>query len=234
MNFLGAHQHRAGALGGASWCRAKRAASRKTWAFRGTRLACHTHFPECVSAALFFAPAALKPHFARHRDDRRELDGGGRLERRELKDGQGDAQERFTRRLGHALHFARRDEIDEREHLRIGGVFDLDDADAADFQLAADGLGGAGDDFTVDALEHDLIVGDEKRGLDGRRPAPRQEQEAQGEIGLAAARRSPDQDSGATERDARPVDRQVAGFRCVGQQSVLPSSRQRPRPAGAP
>ena len=96
---------------------------------------------------------------------------------------------------------------------------DLDDADAAHLDLAADGVRCAGEEARARcAIRLDLIVGHQGRGLQGGGAAPRQEQKAQGQVGLAGPGGPAQQRGGAPERHAGAVNE----LSCVGQAAGAP------------
>ena len=86
---------------------------------------------------------------------------------------------------------------DRGEAVEVG---DVDDADAADFQVAAGQGGGGGDQFTAGKLDADHVVGDQRAAFFDQ---------ADGGLALAGAAFSHDQDADPAQVDHAAVERDV-------------------------
>ncbi len=118
------------------------------------------------------------------------------FERRDFDARNGNAQDRFRRRVGQPLGGAARDEIGDQRHRRFRQRRRRHDAHAAHLHLPRDGRRRTRDQASALRREFHLVVGDE--------PRPRVDQ-AQREVGFARAR-------GAAQQDGRPAEGDAGGM----------------------
>ena len=123
-----------------------------------------------------------------------------------------------ARKLGQPLHLLGSHQVDDQHQLAQRKRLHADDPDAPHFQLAAYAFGCRGQHAATLTGQLDSVVGHQRWRLARRRAAPRQKQEAQRQIGLAATRRPSQQGTALAQGDACAVHH----LSRVGQAAGLP------------
>ncbi len=138
--------------------------------------------------------AALPGDCGGQSERQQQLDGRRRLERGQPQQRDADAHEAAAVASGSGRRSTvrRGNEVDHQSEVGACHVGHLDDADAADLELAADGLRRRDAQLAAGRRDDHLVVGDEvcRRRNQGRRG---HRQAAQGQIRLARARGADDQ-----------------------------------------